>query len=126
MPMFTEGDPFHMFVHFKLIINAKFFKRTEEVKLYTSKQRLAWKVQQTFDFYKHQLKTFQEILKVLEDRLAPSKYPSEVMSSFWLFTQPPSMNVSEYLAQDKLKVKKMSNLQIFLRMSDKLLRKGGI
>ena len=91
-------------------MNSNFFIWTEEVKFYAIEQCLAGKAQQTYDYYKHQLKSFNDVLKVLKDRVAPRKHPGEIMSSFWSFTQPPSMNVSEYLAQAKLKVREITSL----------------
>ena len=115
IPIFTGEDPFYSFANFKekLQINASFFKWSEEVKFYAIQQRLAGKAQQTFDYYKHQLKTYNDVVKVLQDRFSPRKHPSDIMSSFWSFTQPSSMNVSEYLAQARLKVREITSLQNF-------------
>ena len=69
--------------------------------------------QQAFDYFKHQIKTSQEVFHILIHKFVPRKHPSEITSSFWAFSHPPSMTVSEYLTQANLKIRAISNLQKF-------------
>ena len=113
IPVFTGEDPYFTFAQFKEKFEdtALFFKWSEEVKFYAVQQRLAGKAQQTYHYFKHQVKTCQEVLDILAERFSPRKHPSEIFSNFWEFKQPPNMTVAEYLAQARLRVREVTKLQ---------------
>ena len=86
--MFTEEDPFYTFLQFKekLKPTSDFFKWSDEVKFYAEQQCFAGKL---LIFFKHQIKSYQEVLDILSEKFSPYKHQSKIMSCFWEFSLLP-------------------------------------
>ena len=51
------------------------------------------------------MKSADDVFKLLRERFSQAKHPVDILADFWVFTQPVSMKVADYIAQARQKVR---------------------
>ena len=113
VPVFTGDDPAVPFTLFcdKFKQFANYFQWSREDQFFAIQQRLAGSAQLIFLNFKNEVKSADDVFKLLRERFGQVKHPADILAEFWAFTQPASMRVADYMAQARQKVRAVTVAQ---------------
>ena len=84
---------------------ADFFKWSKENQFFVIQYRLAGSAQLIFLNFKNEVKSANDMFKLLREWFAQVKHPADILADFWASAQCASMIVADYIAQARQKMR---------------------